>query len=103
MAVQIGGGGGMGWLGMAPLIFIFAIFYFVLLRPEQRRRRDQEKLISGIRRNDLVVLSCGLHGRVVTLNDKLVTVEVAPKVQMQFDRTAIQSVETAGELKEREK
>jgi preprotein translocase subunit YajC len=50
-------------------------------------------------------MSCGLHGRVVTLGEKVVTVEVAPKIQMQFDRTAIQSIENiaVGEAKEREK
>jgi preprotein translocase subunit YajC len=87
------------------IVLMFAIFYFVLLRPEQRRRREQDKLVAGIKRNDQVVMSCGLHGRVVTLGEKVVTVEVAPKVQMQFDRTAIQSIENvaAGEAKDREK
>src|SRR5262249_49371380 len=87
------------------IVLMFAIFYFVLLRPEQRRRRDQDKLISSLKRNDLVVMSCGLHGRVITLGEKVITVEVAPKGQMQFERTAIQSVENvaAGEAKEREK
>jgi preprotein translocase subunit YajC len=74
------------------ILLMFAIFYFVLLRPEQRRRREQEQLIAGVKRNDQVVLSCGLHGRVIGLTDKLVTVEIAPKVQVQFDRAAIQSI-----------
>ena len=88
------------------IVLMFAIFYFVLLRPEQRRRREHDKLVSDVKRNDQVVLSCGLHGRVVGLGDKLVTVEIAPKVQAQFDRSAIQSVEAlpgSGETKEREK
>jgi preprotein translocase subunit YajC len=87
------------------IVLMFAIFYFVLLQPEQRRRKDQERLIASVKRNDQVVLSSGLHGRVVALGDVLVTVEIAPKVQVQFDRSAIQSVESlsAGEAKEREK
>jgi preprotein translocase subunit YajC len=87
------------------IVLMFAIFYFVLLRPEQRRRKDQERLIASVKRNDQVVLNSGLHGRVVTLGDTLITVEIAPKVQVQFDRSAIQSVESlsAGETKEREK
>jgi preprotein translocase subunit YajC len=87
------------------IVLMFAIFYFVLLRPEQRRRKDQERLIASVKRNDQVVLNSGLHGRVVALGDTLVTVEIAPKVQVQFDRSAIQSVESlsAGETKEREK
>lgn len=75
------------------IVLMFAVFYFVLLRPEQRRRREQEKLVAGIKRNEQVVLNCGLHGRVVALTEKLVTVEIAPKVNVQFERSAIQSVE----------
>ena len=90
----------LGFIGL-----MFAIFYFVLLRPEQRRRKEQEKLVASVKRNDQVVLNSGLHGRVVALQDTTVTVEIAPKVQVQFDRTAIQTVESLvpGELKEREK
>ena len=87
------------------IVLMFAIFYFVLLRPEQRRRREHDQLVAGVRRNDQVVLSCGLHGRVVNLGEKVVTVEIAPKVQVQFDRSAIQSVAAleSGESKEKER
>ena len=86
------------------IVLMFAIFYFVLLRPEQRRRKQHDKLIAEVKRNDQVVLSCGLHGRVVALAEKLVTIEVAPKVQMQFDRSSIQTVETlsGGEAREKQ-
>jgi preprotein translocase subunit YajC len=85
------------------IVLMFAIFYFVLLRPEQRRRREHDRLVAGVKRNDQVVMSCGLHGRVVGLGDKLVTIEVAPKVQLQFDRTSIQTVETLPAAESREK
>jgi preprotein translocase subunit YajC len=89
------------------IVLMFAIFYFILLRPEQRRRREHDQLLAGLKRNDQVVLSCGLHGRVVALGEKVVTVEIAPKVQAQFDRTAVQSVagleSSDAKEKEREK
>ena len=89
------------------IVLMFAIFYFILLRPEQRRRKEHDQLLSELKRNDQVVLSCGLHGRVIGLGDKVVTVEIAPKVQVQFDRSAIQSVAgldgADGREKEREK
>ena len=103
---QTGGGSGPPQiLGFAPIIFMVAIFYFLVLRPEQRRRKEQETIVASVKRNDQVVLNCGLHGRVVALSDALITVEIAPKVQVQFDRSAIQSVESlsVGETKEREK
>jgi preprotein translocase subunit YajC len=87
------------------IVLMFAIFYFVLMRPEQRRRREHDKLVAGVKRNDQVVLSCGLHGRVVALGEKVVTLEIAPKVQVQFDRSAIQTLESlsAGEGREKER
>lgn len=89
------------------IALMFAIFYFVLLRPEQRRRREHDQLLTGLKRNDQVVMNGGVHGRVVTLGDKVITVEIAPKVHVQFDRTAVQTVASAegadGKEKERER
>ena len=86
-------------------VLMIAIFWFILLRPEQRRRKEREALVASVKRNDQVVLSSGIHGRVMALGDKIVTLEIAPKVQVQVDRSAIESIEnlpTTGE-KEREK
>ncbi len=92
---------------LAPLFLIGAIFYFLLIRPEQRRRKDLEAQISGLKRNDQVVLGSGIHGRVMGLGDKVLSVEIAPKVTVQVDRDSVQRVLTApvaeGREKEREK
>lgn len=96
-------GGPPAAINIGFIVLMFAIFYFVLLRPEQRRRREHEALVAGVKRNDQVVMSGGLHGRVIGLGDKVVTVEIAPKVAVQFDRSAIQSVQSlsAGESREK--
>ena len=85
------------------LVMLVAIFYFLLLRPEQRRRKEHTDLLAGLKRNDQVVMASGIHGRVTTLGDKVLTVEIAPKVQVQVDRTAIQSVQRAPAAEVREK
>lgn len=90
------------------ILLMVAIFYFVLLRPEQRRRREHEQLVGGVKRNDQVIMNSGLHGRVLAISERTVTVEIAPKVQVVFEKTAIQTVvgaEGAGAAsdKEREK
>ena len=87
------GGGPPAFLNVGFLLALFAIFYFLLIRPEQKRRRDQEALTTNLKRNDQVVLSCGMHGRVATLTDKVVTLEIAPNVRIQVDRAAIQTVQ----------
>ena len=92
---------------LAPLALIGAIFYFLLIRPEQRKRKELESQVAGLKRNDQVVFSSGIHGRVVTLGEKVLSVEIAPKVAVQIDRDSVQRVLTAptaeGREKEREK
>jgi preprotein translocase subunit YajC len=88
---------------LAPLVMIGAIFYLLLIRPEQRRRRELAAQVAGLKRNDQVVLSSGIHGRVVALGDKVLSVEIAPKVAVQVDRDAIQRVLTAPQAEAREK
>ena len=92
---------------LAPLALIGAIFYFLLIRPEQRKRKELETQVAGLKRNDQVVFASGIHGRVVTLGDKVLSVEIAPKVAVQIERDSVQRVLTAptaeGREKEREK
>ena len=92
---------------LAPLAIIGAIFYFLLIRPEQRKRKELESQVAGLKRNDQVVFASGIHGRVVTLGEKVLSVEIAPKVAVQIDRDSVQRVLTAptaeGREKEREK
>ncbi|MGA8867845.1 MAG: preprotein translocase subunit YajC, partial [Candidatus Sulfotelmatobacter sp.] len=65
MAVQTGGG--MGWLSIAPLIFIFAIFYFLLILPQQRRQKKWQTMLDALKTGDKVVTSGGLRGTIVAL------------------------------------
>ena len=90
-------------LQLLPFVLVFFIFYLLVVRPEQRKRQTQQQMLAGLKRNDVVVMSGGLHGRVTGLTDDLVTVEIAPKVLVQFDRSAVQSIQGAVESNGREK
>jgi preprotein translocase subunit YajC len=86
------GGGPPIAVQLVPFLLLGVVFYFLLVRPEQRRRREHDQLVAGLKRNDQVVMSSGIHGRVMTIGDDVVTVEIAPKIQVQVDRSAIQTV-----------
>ncbi len=73
---------------------VFGIFYFLVIRPEQKRKKDHDALVAGLKRNDRVMLSSGIHGRVMGMNDKTIAVEIAPKVTVEVERSHIQQVET---------
>ena len=88
---QAPNGGGQGAV-MTQLLFfaaIFAIFYFLLIRPQQKQKRDREAMLGSVRKGDRVVTSSGLHGTVVGLTDHTVTLKVADSVRLDFDRSAL--------------
>lgn len=100
---QAGGSAAGSLLESLPfLVLMVAIFYFLLIRPEQRKRRDHQTMLAGLKRNDRVTMASGLHGRIVALGDTVVTVEIAPKVQVDFDRSAIERVHVP-EAREKER
>jgi preprotein translocase subunit YajC len=85
------------------LALLVGIFYMLVLRPEQKRRRDHEQLIGGLKRNDQVVLASGIHGRVQGLAEDVLSVEIAPRVVVQVDRDSVQKLHKASAPEAREK
>jgi preprotein translocase subunit YajC len=82
----------------APIAVIFAIMYFLILRPQQRRAREQKALVRGARRGDVVVTSGGLIGKVTKATDENeVELEIAPNVRVRLARSGIADVKSKGE------
>ncbi len=85
-----GGGNGGGILQILPLMIgMFAIMYFLIIRPQQKQRRERESLLRAIKKGDRVVTSGGLYGTVVGLSEHTVTLKVADQVKLEFERSAI--------------
>jgi preprotein translocase subunit YajC len=85
------GAGGSGAV-LTQLVFfaaIFAIFYFLLIRPQQRQRRERDTMLSAIKKGDRVVTTSGMHGTITSLNDQTVILRITDQVKVEFDRTAI--------------
>src|ERR1700677_4326355 len=71
-------GGGMGWLSVAPLLFIFGIFYFLLILPQQRRQKKWTAMLDSLKTGDKVVTSGGLRGTIMALKDDSIHLRVPP-------------------------
>jgi preprotein translocase subunit YajC len=84
-----GQGGGSAMVQVAFFAAIFAIFYFLLIRPQQKQRREREVMLGAIKKGDRVVTTSGLHGTVTGIDDSTVTLRVTDQVKLQFDKTAI--------------
>ena len=93
LAYAMGGGGTGGQGGslgaFVPLILMFAIFYFLLIRPQQKKAKAHKQLLGALKKGDRVVSSGGLHGVVTGLTDDMVTMEIAPKIRVKVSRGSI--------------
>ncbi len=78
-----------------PLILIFVVFYFLLIRPQQQKAKAHRNMLGELKRNDEVVTVGGLYGRILELGEKVVTIELAQNVRVRIERSKIEAV--AGE------
>jgi len=87
-------GGGVASIAPQLLFFvaIFAIFYFLLIRPQQKQRRDRERMLTVLKKGDRVVTTGGLHGTIVGINEHSVMLKVADQVRVEVDRAAVSRV-----------
>ena len=80
---------------------IILIFYFMIIRPQQKRTKERQKLIESMKKGDKVITSGGMYGTVAGLDEKTVLVEIADKIKVKLDRSAIATIisDTAPEIK----
>ncbi len=82
---------------IAPILLLLVLFYFLLIRPQQKRAKEHQALITGIKRGDTVVLSNGMIGKVARVEDTEVGVEIATGVTVKVVKAMISDVRTRGE------
>jgi preprotein translocase subunit YajC len=82
----------------APILLLLVLFYFMLIRPQQKRAKDHMATLAGIKRNDIVVLSSGVIGKVIRVEDKEVGVEIAQGVSIKVVRSMITEVRAKGDV-----
>ena len=83
------GGGGMGIMGFLPIIAMFGIFYFLLIRPQRQQQKQQEEMRKNLSKGDRVVTLGGVHGVITGITDSTATNRVDEGVSIKFDRSAI--------------
>jgi len=81
--------------GIIPFAFIILIFYFLIIRPQNKKRKETEKMLSALKKGDRVVTIGGIHGTVQNVKDTTVIIKVDDNVKLEFLRSAVSSVITA--------
>lgn len=76
-----------------PLLLIFVIFYFFLIRPQNKKQKETEKMLNALKKGDKVITIGGIHGTISSVKEKTVIVKVDDNCKLEFNRTAISTVE----------
>lgn len=87
-----GGGVQSGITSLAPLIIMFAIFYFLLIRPQQKKAKEHKALLESLKKGDLVVTAGGMHGKISSVEENVVMLEVANGVNIKFNKGHIAAI-----------
>ena len=98
-AQAAGGAQSNGLLQMLPLLLIFVVFYFLLIRPQAKRAKEHKAMVAALGTGDEVIIAGGILGRIIEAGDQFLTVEIANGVQVKVQRHTVASVLPKGTLK----
>ena len=82
-------------MNFVPLILIFVIFYFMLIRPQRQKEKEHQKTLSNLAKNDEVVTSSGIHGTIVNVKEKTITLRIDDNVKIELERNCVAFVKKA--------
>ena len=82
-------------LNLFPLVLIFIIFYFLLIRPQKTREKEHQKLLENLNKNDEVVTSSGIHGTIVNVKEKTIILRIDDNVKVELEKSAVAYVKKA--------
>jgi len=96
---QATGVGDPGFIGFLPIILMFVLLYFLMIRPQMKRSKEQKAMIEALQKGDEVVTAGGVVGRITKLGEQYVTIEIAPNTEIVVQRSAVQVPLPKGTLK----
>lgn len=94
-----GGGAGTDMLGLLPIVLMFVVLYFLMIRPQMKRAKEHKAMIEALQKGDEIVTAGGVVGRVVKINENYVSLQVAENVEIMVQRPSVQVVLPKGTIK----
>jgi len=89
-------GQGGGFEALIPLILMFVIFYFLLIRPQQKKAKEHRQLLDRLRKGDRVITTGGIYGKIIGIDGGIVTLEIADKVRIKLNKGNIAGLAETG-------
>jgi preprotein translocase subunit YajC len=93
------GGADAGLMGFLPIILMFVLLYFLMIRPQMKRAKETKAMIEALQKGDEIVALGGLVGKIVELSDQYATLEVSPETKVMIQRQAVQVLLPKGTIK----
>ncbi|MGH8742902.1 MAG: preprotein translocase subunit YajC [Burkholderiales bacterium] len=90
---------GLDWVGLMPLVLMFVLLYFLMIRPQMKRGKEHKTMVEALQKGDEVVTGGGVLGRIIKVGDNYVTLEIAANVEIQVQKPAIQTLLPKGTIK----
>jgi preprotein translocase subunit YajC len=92
-------GGDGGLIGFLPIILMFVLLYFLMIRPQMKRAKETKTMIEALQKGDEVITAGGIVGRIAKMGDQYITVEIAPNTEISVQRAAVQTLLPKGTWK----
>ncbi len=92
-------GGDAGFMGLLPIVLMFVLLYFLMIRPQMKRAKEQKAMIEALQKGDEVVAAGGVVGRIREMADAYITLEIAPGTEITVQRAAVQMLLPKGTMK----
>ena len=98
-AQTTGGGATDGLMGLLPIVLMFVLLYFMMIRPQMKRQKEQKQMVEALKSGDEVVSAGGILGRITKVTDAYITIEIAENMQIVVQRGAVQTLLPKGTIK----
>ena len=96
---QAAGGGDPGFMGFLPIILMFVLLYFLMIRPQMKRSKEHKQMTEALQKGDEVIAAGGVLGKITKIGEAYVSIEIAPNTEVQMQRSAIQTLLPKGTIK----
>jgi len=92
-------GGDAGFMGLVPIVLMFVLLYFLMIRPQMKRSKEHKQMVEALQKGDEVLTAGGVVGRITVMGDAYVGLEIAPGIEVSVQRSAVQTLLPKGTMK----
>lgn len=96
---QAAAGGESGFVGLLPIVLMFVLLYFLMIRPQMKRAKEHKQMVEALQKGDEVITAGGVVGRISKMGEAYVTLEIAANTEISVQRTAVQTLLPKGTMK----